>query len=774
MTAKRIFDDLISGEEWLIEQKGWQRPLQQVREAHFTLGNGIIGSRGVMEGLPFDADQGTFVAGIYDRFGAQIPELVNLPNPIVFMADYYGEKLDPAAMDVVSHYRALDMRKGLLACQTMYKTAHKKRVDYQSYRFISQYQRYLGVMVVAITPMDTAMTFNIRSMVDTSVCNRGVLTEGRKRHFEVTAVSSGRGANYTEVQTFEHQHVVGYATCLEIVHRGRRRIVPDKTFKIKIRKGETVTFIRYFTIVPSFYLQNNSVKKVALRELRRGKKLGVKRIFQAHENAWKKLWNVADIVMGGSVIRQKAVRFNLYHLLIAGNNDERVSIGARTLSGEAYRGHIFWDAETFILPFFVFANPRIARSMLMYRWHRLDPARKIAAAKGYKGALFPWESADSGEETTPSWFKDITGEVIKIETLEEEHHIVADIAYAVCQYVAATGDEAFMMSYGLEILIETARFWRSRVKYNKNRDRYEIHHAMGPDEFHRGVNNNAFTNEMARFNLLAAVKWCRWAKSRKAARMTRLAGKLGLTEREVRKWKKTAENIYIPYSKKKKIIEAFDGYLKLRDVRITHLDQHFMPVVPPAAQPADDGETQLVKQADVVMLLHMFYNNYSPDEIKRNFRYYERRTVHKSSLSPAVHSIIAARIGEVDKALNYLTVALQSDLLDVHGNAKEGFHAASGGGVWQAMVMGLGGMDARGDKIVLRPILPPMWEFLAFKVFWRGYLLEIKVKRDEIEIRRLGMGKKKRILAEVDGVQKPLTLRKAVSFSYDKKKRRSK
>jgi len=764
--GKRIFDDLLSSEEWLIEQKGWARPLQQIREAQFTLGNGLIGSRGILEELPYDANAGTFVAGIFDRVGAKIPELVNLPNPVVFRIDVEGEKVDPAAMDIMSHYRALDMRKGLLVRHTRYKSALKKRIDYQSYRFVGMYQKFIGAMVVSISPLDEDMTFNVLSTVDTSVCNRGFLTEGRKRHYEVTAIAKGKIGNYTEVQTFEHRHIIGYATCVEIEHKGRRKVIPDKSFVVRVKKGERATFVRYFTIVPSFYVKGD-IKKVATKELTRGRNLGVKRLFGAHEREWSEKWKMADIVMEGSDIRQKAVRFNLYHLIISGHHDDRISIGARTLSGEGYRGHIFWDAETFIYPFFLYTNPRIARSMLMYRYNRLDPARQIAAAKGYKGALFPWESAASGEETTPAWFKDLAGEVLKIETLEEEHHIVADIAYAIHQYVRATGDDAFMVNCGLEMLLETARFWASRVIYNKKKKRYEMHHIMGPDEFHSGTNNNTFTSIMARFNMQVAQKWYQWVKKHKPAKLKSLVKKIGFKEAEMKKWREISQKIFLPYSKTKKIYEEFEGYFKLKDVRITQLDQNFMPIVPHQAQPVEDGKTQMIKQADVVMFLYMLYDQFSPAEVKRNFKYYEKRTLHKSSLSPSIYALMAARVGAMEKALNYLTIAAHADLMDVHGNAAEGFHGASGGGVWQAMVMGFGGLDVREDRICFKPILPTLWKSLSYKIMSHGARIAVKVLPKEIHITRETAGHRKNVIVEAGGVAKQLKKGKTVKLLHD-------
>lgn len=763
---KRIFDDLISSKEWLIEQNQWEPPKQRPREAHFTIGNGMIGSRGVLEELPLEAIPGTYVAGIFDSFGAQIPEMVNLPNPFVFRVDVGGEKIAPDAMDVVSHYRALDMKKGLLVRHTRYKTAHKKVIDYQSYRFISRYQKYLGVMVVSITPQTTAMNFNVSSILDTAVFNRGVFTEGHKRHFEVTNISKEKNATYTEIQTLEHQHVIGYATCIEVIQKNRRKVKDQRTFKVKIRKGETVTFIRYFTLVPAFYCRTKKVKKLALSELARGRKLGLKRLFQAHEREWHERWKKADFIIRGDEFAQKALRFNLYHLLIAGHPDGRVSVGARTLSGEGYRGHIFWDAETFVFPFFLFIHPRVAKSMLMYRWHRLDPARKIAAAKGYKGVLFPWESADTGEETTPSWYKSMDGQIFRIETMNEEHHLVADIAYAVNQYAEATGDEEFMSGHGLELLIETARFWASRVTYNKKKRHYEIRHAMGPDEFHSGINNNAFTNELARFNLNISLKWCHWVKERHHKKWIKLAKKLKFIARELTTWKKIADKIYIPYSKKKKIIESFEGYLKLKDVRITQLDQNFMPIIPPQATPVENGKTQLIKQADVVMLNYLLPHKYSLSEIKRNYRYYERRCLHKSSLSSSIYAAVAARLGDEEKALHYLSIALQADLLDVHGNAWEGFHAASGGGIWQALVMGFGGMSLAENRIIFNPCLPELWQLMSFHIQFRGSLLRIEVKKKEVRITQLTQGKQKNISIEVKGIRRNLQLKKTAIFLY--------
>ena len=239
-------------------------------------------------------------------------------------------------------------------------------------------------------------------------------------------------------------------------------------------------------------------------------------LIRDHINAWDCLWKRADIVVEGTANLQQNLRFNIYHMLICGHCDKGFSsIGARTLSGEGYRGHVFWDTEIFILPFFLFTFPDVAKNMLLYRYKRLQASRDIARKNGYKGAQFAWESADTGQEETPKWARDLDRTVIRIHTHEMEYHITADIAYAVYQYYLATGDEKFMDDYGYELLIESARFWASLVTYNKRKKSYDINNVIGPDEFHVGVNNNVFTNMMAKWNLTTACKMFKQLRQKK-------------------------------------------------------------------------------------------------------------------------------------------------------------------------------------------------------------------------------------------------------------------
>lgn len=759
------FEKLYPPERWLVREPSWDQKLQQKRETQFTQGNGYFCCRGVLEEIPYDATPGTFLAGLFDRTGAQITELVNCPNPINIRIDAYGEKLDVVAMDQLRHERVLDMRDGVLNRQTVFKTTHKKRILYQSRRFISMQNKHLGVMEVRITPLDAAMTFNMQTAVDFSVSNKGVLTEGRKIHYMPHDVSTTADLAYLCVRTFENQTLIGYATSLEIGRHNRCRLVADRVLKLRVRKGETVTFRKFFIIYTSRRIKPHELKQQCIGALKKARRAGLKRLFDEHRRAWQKKWRNANIDIEGDEGADHALRFNLYHLIIAGNEESNVSVGARTLSGEGYRGHIFWDAEIFVVPFFIHTFPQIARNQLLYRFERLDAARAIAASKGFRGALFPWESADTGEECTPSWAKAFDGAIIRITTLDYEHHIVADIAFAVDRYVRATHDYPFILRNGFPLMAETARFWADRMHYNKKKKRYEIHRVTGPDEFHEDVKNNAFTNAMARWNLEAAAHWYQWIRQTYPKRFPTLMRQLFLTEKEVNSWRTISSRMYMPMHRKQKLIEQFDGYFKLRDPRVTQLDKNFMPCLPASVDWHNVAETQLVKQADVVMLLHLFPDRFSTEEKKRNYYYYEHRTLHKSSLSPAIHAAVGLDVGDDDKALHYFAHSLATDLSDTHGNTFEGIHAASAGGTWQTTIMGFAGMRIHHDHLSFTPHIPQHWKGINFSVWFRGARLRISMTHDRTSIAIEKQKSHQRIVASVYGEKK--MLKKGIFSTFD-------
>jgi len=770
---KDSFSHYLSEGNWHIIEDGWDPKLQNVRESHFTIGNGYFASRGALDGNPYDAYPGTYIAGIFDNTGAQVTELVNTPDPFYFKVISQGEKLDNIAMNVLEHKRILDMKKGLLYRKTLYSNSKKERFDYQSLRFISMGDKHLGAMSVALTPLDSSAAFTIESGVDTSVTNKGVLTEGRKKHFFISEVSKAGNNIYVSVRTFEHNILIGCGYNLSVTKGSKRINITTPIFKLKLKKGETAIFTKIFSVYTSRRINARYLKRTVLNAVRRNKKNGFEKLLKANFDTWIKRWNMADIAIKGDEDVEKALRFNIYHMLIcAPEREGAFSVGAKTLSGEGYRGHVFWDTEIFILPFFIYTFPRIARNLIMYRYCRLDAARKIAKDKNYKGALFPWESADSGLDVTPTWAKDLDGSIIEISTMHEEQHIDADIAYAVSQYYDVTQDNKFFINNGAEILFATAKFWISRMQLNKKTKRYEINNIMGPDEFHDNVNNNTYTNMMVRWNLIRAYGAYTMLKSKRHTLLKKLLKKTKLKESDIRKWRHIAQRIKIPYSKKKKLIEAFDGYFRLKDVPIAALDKNFMPLFPLQITPRNVRKTQLIKQADTVMLLYLLTELFSLKEKKRNYVYYEKRTLHKSSLSVCTHSIIASEIGHKEKAYLYFHNSLMTDLKNIHNNTADGIHAASLGGTWQIVINGFAGMRIKKKTIHFNPNLPTKWREIKFKMNWRGHILHISVFHDKIHIFYSCKQKKDTVFIRVYGVLRQLEPNVLNEFYKERKRKK--
>ena len=452
---------------------------------------------------------------------------------------------------------------------------------------------------------------------------------------------------------------------------------------------------------------------------------GGSRLLARHRRAWRDRWLDADVVVDGDGLAQRDLRFALYHLISAGDPEsDRASIGARALTGPGYRGHVFWDTEVFVLPFFVWTHPETARALLAYRHRTLAAARAKAARLGYEGALYAWESADTGEETTPESILLPDGTPLRVLTGLQEHHISADVAWAVWQYWQVTGDDRFMEDMGAEMVVETARFWASRTTV----DAGGCHHVcevIGPDEYHEGVDDNAYTNLMARWNLRTAGSVC--------DRFPAVAERLGVTDADRARWVDVAEGLVEPFDPETGLYEQFAGFFEREDIRAVDLAPRPFTgemVVGVDRLPA----TQVVKQADVVMLGVLLPDEVGADVQKANYRYYEPRTCHGSSLSPAMHAVVAARVGDFDDALSYFHLAGGVDLDNRMGNAAQGVHIATMGGLWQAAVLGFGGVRADGNAVRIDPRVPPAWDRLAFPIRWRGTRIGVEVTATVLEL----------------------------------------
>src|SRR5262249_6401697 len=448
---------------------------------------------------------------------------------------------------------------------------------------------------------------------------------------------------------------------------------------------------------------------------------------------WESVWEDAEIEIEGSEGAQRAVRFAMYHLVIAVNpEDEHVSISARTLSGLAYKGHVFWDTEIFMLPFFAFTNPAAARSLLMYRYWTLPGARGKARTNGYRGALYAWESADLGAEATPTELVLPTGGVIRILAGTEEHHISADIPYAVWQYWRATSDDEFVKRYGAEIVLECARFWSSRVEEATD-GKFHIRKVLGPDEYHEDVDDDAFTNAMAAWTLEFALRLSRWMRDSDAASWVKLASRIRLQESEEESWQDIACRMYTGLEERTGLIEQFQGFFKLEQIDLAAFEPRVAPMDILLGRDRIQ-RAQVVKQADVLMLFQLLPDRYSKEIMDKNFIYYEARTGHGSSLSPATHALVAARLGYASTALRFLKLAADIDLGNAMGNSSGGIHGASCGGLWQAVLFGFAGVQLQENKLSLDPHLPPEFTSLRVALIYQGRDLMVRISGEPSQI----------------------------------------
>jgi kojibiose phosphorylase len=471
----------------------------------------------------------------------------------------------------------------------------------------------------------------------------------------------------------------------------------------------------------------------ASAHLERLQRRGPTPLVRDHQRAWQERLEDADVRIVGDDAAQRALRFAEYHLIATANpEDERTSIGARLLSGHAYQGHVFWDTELFMLPFFIYTHPPSARAMLMYRYHTLPAAREKARSLGYRGALYAWESAESGAETTPLTVLSPTGEVVPIWTGLQEHHISADVAYAVWHYWQATGDDAFLLVAGAEILLETARFWASRATREAD-GRYHIRRVIGPDEYHEGVDDNAYTNWLARWNLEQGRKIADWLRARWPGRWAALAERLGLTDAELEEWAAVARGLVDNLDPATGLIAQHAGFLQLERVDLADYEPRSVPIDVILGRERTQ-QTQVIKQADVVMLLHLFWSQLDPRVREVNFRYYEPICGHGSSLSPAIHALVAARLGDLPLAERYFHQAATIDLGDTFGNTAGGVHAAALGGLWQAVVFGCAGLELRDDGLGFTPNPLPRWRSLTVPLQWRGRRLRVTITQPPVAI----------------------------------------
>jgi trehalose/maltose hydrolase-like predicted phosphorylase len=693
---------------WTIAEEGFMLAREHEVESLFAIGNGYVGSRGSLaEGTALSAPA-TLVAGIYDCEPGSVPSLVVVADWTHLSITIEGQspRLDQGRN--LEHRRILDIRQGILWRELRHQDKAGRITRLRGLRLASLADRHLLVQCAAITPEN----YSGRISIDTTLT--GPLTQVTRSGTRITmavvsriADREGRVAGLTEFA-----------------------LVQD----IEVKEGETYRLDR----VVAVYTSRDTVKPHGAPRQHGERAINdIVGVIDRHRDAWLARWKSADIRIEGDPAAERTLRFAMYHLVSAANpEDERVSIGARGLTGPVYKGHVFWDTDIFMLPFFILSYPEAARALVMYRYHTLAGARAKAASLGYRGALYAWESADTGGDVTPPFVIAPDGEVIRVLARDQEQHISADVAFGVWTYWEATRDERFLLDAGAEILIETARFWESRAT-REDDGRYHIRGVMGPDEYHETVDDNAYTNGMAQWNLETAAEVAGLVAERWPAQWRALSQRLGFAPEEPPQWLEVARNIYTGFDAQTGLFEQFQGYFELEDIDLAPFEARTAPMDVLLGRDRIQ-RSKIVKQPDVVMLIHLLWDRLRPEVRRVNFEYYEARCGHGSSLSPAIHALVAARLGKVALAERYFRQAAEIDLADSMGNAAGGVHAGAFGGLWQAVVFGFAGLDLCGEKPEHRSNLPPHWRSVSVPFQWRGQSYQLRAPEGVQAMPRVG------------------------------------
>ena len=739
---------------WRLVETEYDESDLGVTETLFAVSNGYLGLRGNVEEGRDTFLHGTFVNGFHETWPIQHAEeafglarvgqtIVNVPDPKTIKLYVDDEPLLLTTADLEHYERALDLREGLLRRDVVWRTSSGKRVRITSTRMTSVEERHLAVMTFEVEMLDGDASIVISSQL----LNR----QDGSDEYHVRSAAMGEGVDPRRADTFEHRvleprlHEVrddrlllGYRTHnsrmtiatmveqrVETEDPLRRDVVVEEdlakeVFRIEATPGRSVRLEKLVAVHTSRGVPARELADRCTRTLDRASERGVPALHEEHARTWERFWAESDVEVDGQPDVQQAVRWNLFQLGQAAMRAGSHGIAAKGLTGSGYGGHYFWDTECYVLPFLTYTHPQAARNALRFRHGMLDDARRRAAEMAQYGALFPWRTINGHEAS--AYFAAGTA----------QYHINADIAYALMKYAHATGDRQFLCSQGIDILVETARLWADLGFWQVNGDKsFHLHAVTGPDEYNTVVNDNFFTNVMARHNLTTAVEVVRELGRSDLPQLRRAAARLGLQKSEVAEWARIAEHMHIPYDdgfgihpQDSQFLEREVWDLEGTPAANAPLLLHYHPLV--------IYRFQVLKQADVVLALYLLGDQFTLTEKRADFDYYDPITTGDSSLSAVVQSIIAAEVGYHELALRYFYDALFVDLADRHGNSADGVHVASTGGVWSTLVGGFGGMRDHGGRLSFDPRFPEGWSGMTFRMRWHGSRLRVRLTQDSV------------------------------------------
>jgi kojibiose phosphorylase len=740
-------------ENWTITQTTYIPDEQGYYETLFALANGYVGIRNTLDFESEQANPGCFFANIYDGALVTRNEIVNAPNWLDFRFNINGTPILLDYAEVLSFKRSLDLKQAIV--RTTYRVRdHKGRITKISREeFLCATDHHVAVVRVTINPENYSDTFTLTTTLNYHHGNSmygGFLKEVRTQHLQNRLSEAGE-TTYLEVKTIGTKIPIGMASRLvtketieeRIPYRGKHCV--GESIRFFAQKGGTYSFTKFVTFYNGSDEEKN-LREACLFKLNEIQRAGIKELYHQHITKWSKRWQKYDVIIEGDERAQEAMRFGIFHLLQTPHPLRNgTNIASRGLTSEYHLGHFFFNTEIYKAPYFMYMDPSFAKSLLQYRYNSLPAARNHARSMGYKGARFSEESDHEGHPAGPTKIRNIfTGVELEEWTGRESHFVGALIAYSIAKYYQITEDHDFILNQGLELLLETARFSASLVKWNNEENRYEIHQVTGPDEYHMHVNNSYFTNYMTKFNLLYALEMVDKFRRRDGAAVNALLKRLDISDHELQLWRNISENLYLPEAREG-VFEQFDGYFELEDAWITSYDENNRPVITEEfediAKLLLNSNNQIIKQSDVIMLISLFRDRFSYEEKLANMEYYDKRTAHESSLSATHAALVAIDLNQLETAYKYFLICMRFNLDFIpKSDYRNGIHLASYAGGWLVLVEGFCGVKIKGRSLHINPKLPSHWSSVTFNIYWQDQLLRITVKHDLVKIQAVQQG----------------------------------
>jgi len=733
-------------EDWSIVEEGFSPEDHKKSESIFSIGNGRIGQRANFEEkYSGESLQGSYVAGVYypdktrvgwwkNGYPEYFAKVLNAPSWIGINVNIEGAELDLAKCKVSNFKRTLNMKEGFLERTFVAELENGKKVKVLAKRFVSMANPELAAIKYSVTPLNFNGKISFEAYIDADIKNEDanynekfwleierevaenvgfIVAETKKTAFQV---ATGMSFNITQ------NHV---SIDFEAIPFEKEKYVSNKV-SVDCKKDQETVLYKYIACISSEYYEKPKLLSKTKELVNQAASSGFELLLNEHIKVWDAKWKESDIIVDGDTAAQQGIRFNIFQLnQTYTGEDERLNIGPKGFTGEKYGGSTYWDTEAYCVPFYLStADESVSKNLLKYRYKHLERAIENAGKLGFNhfAALYPMVTMN-GEECHNEW-----------EITFEEIHRNGAIAYAIYNYVQYTGDKNYLVEYGLEVLMGISRFWAQRVTYSEEKKQYVMLGVTGPNEYENNVNNNWYTNYIARWTLKYTIESLDFVKNTNPEHYQKIIHKWEFDkEQEVKKWNEIINHIFLPEDAKLKIFLQQEGYLDKEQMLVKDLAVSERPL---NQKWSWDRilRSCFIKQADVLQGLFFFENDFDEETIARNFDFYESRTVHESSLSPCIHSIIAAKIGRKEKAYEMYLRTARLDLDDYNHEADEGLHITSMAGSWMSVIYGFGGMRIKDGELHFNPYLPTQWQGFSFKIKFRKSLLDIRITRKSIEI----------------------------------------